>query len=171
MSIGWQNKPTVQTGKVGEAIVKERLLLLPNHELYEPHGGKAHGVDFMMMRNTFPPFGVEVKTKPAMVTRTPPRTGFDFKQLLAYQALPFPVLVAFVDSDMGRVYGGYLDEFEAGGTFERIYSRHADVATWAVHTMNDYGALREQEILALGALCQRAKHYEEKKPTQLGMFL
>ncbi len=108
----WQDKKTVKLGNIGEQLVHD-YLAKKGFIVYEPTTDGAHPGDrFVATPDKKTVFMAEIKTKQAR--RLFPDTGFDLRHFNDYMHVSFKynmrVFSAFVDSDVGAIYGNWLDE-------------------------------------------------------------
>lgn len=109
----WHDKKETKIGDYGEALIKKYLEDL-KFICYKPVTDGSHLFDFLIYREDKSPIAVEVKTKPSR--NKYPDTGFDYRHYLRYKRYTEEtntrMIIYFVDSIKGEIYGNYLDELD-----------------------------------------------------------
>lgn len=108
-NLEWHNLPEVKIGDYGEQLVRN-ILERHGFKVYQAITEGAHLIDFIVENNKKLIFAVEVKTKPMMIKYR--ETGFNYKHYEHYRDFSLrahmPVLIVFVDSSKGKIYGNFL---------------------------------------------------------------
>lgn len=130
-SNSWESKFQVKKGNIGEAAVRS-LLEKRGWVVYDPVTNSPHGFDFLATKNKETLMIAEVKSKPKRIKY--PDTGFDIRHYKEYKAIAekynIRVFIFFVDEDMGKVYGHYLDVLDS----PRVIKHNGKLLTYPIQT-------------------------------------
>lgn len=163
----WEDKPQVQKGMVGEAIVMDWL----RQKGFIPYTTAAdcpHPFDYLCAsKDKKTIFVADAKSKPAR-TRYPD-TGIDIRHHAQYLHIrnryKLHVFLFFVDEDAGKIYGNFLDVLNKprmvkhNGAVLRYPLNAGGIRYWPLSAMRPIGKLTDEQIATLRELSTRAPAY------------
>jgi len=112
--INFENSKSNKKGNIGESIVKD-WLKNRGYMIYSPEVLGAHAFDILAMKDKINLIAGDVKTKAKLNKYN--GTGIDISHYKTYKKISekhnIPFFIFFVDEQMGKIYGNFLDKLEA----------------------------------------------------------